>query len=70
MFHKIFCFGLCWFLKKIYRFKCGNNHKTENIFKKNCALGLGSYHNRGKKGVYGLGSDKTEAKRSLKFSFN
>jgi len=29
-------------------------HKS---YKKNYALGLGSYHNRGQKGIYGLGSD-------------
>jgi len=34
MFEKIFYSGLCYFVKKICRFKCGNYNKIEKIFKK------------------------------------
>jgi len=56
MFEKIFCSSLCWSVKKICRFKCGNHNKTKNLFKKNSRIGLGSYQDRSKNGVYGLGS--------------
>jgi len=42
MFEKIFCSGLCWSVKIICRFKCGNYNKTYNLFKKNGRIGLGS----------------------------
>ena len=32
MFEKIFYYGLCCCVKKICRFKCGNQYKTENLF--------------------------------------
>jgi len=69
MFHKIFCSDFCWFLKKkICRFKCENSYKIENAFKKaNNILSLSSYHNRGEKMVYGLGSDHNRSQKVFKF---
>jgi len=63
MFENIFCSGLCWSMKKICRFKCGNNNKTENLFKNNSRIGLGSYQDRSKRGVYGLSSYYNQGQR-------
>ena len=56
MFEKILCFGLCCSVKKIYRFKCGNHNKTENLFKKkNSRIDIGCYQDQSKKVPYGFG---------------
>ena len=67
MCYKILCSSLCWFLKKICRFKCGNNYKIENVFKKNSILGLSSYHNRGKKVLYDLGLNQDRGQKLFEF---
>jgi len=40
------------FEKKYAGLNMGITIKQINVFNKNSTLGLGSYHNRGKKGVY------------------
>ena len=67
MFDKILCSGLCWSVKKIYMFKCENHNKTENLFKNNNRIGLGSYQNRSKKVVYGFGSYHNRGQRLCEF---
>ena len=59
--------GMCWVLNKIYKFKCGNNTKTETALKKYSILGLGSYQNRSKKGTFGLGCNQNRGQKGIKF---
>ena len=41
--------------------------KQKTYLKKNSTLSLGSYHNRGKSGVYGLGSGHNWGQKLLEF---